>query len=464
MSGTHRLSPERSISLGSTATIAAKLLLVSTLAVIAFSLFSLRAHAQGSLPLGTTTTTNSPSSQCDPASGWFSYQSGGTTYYSNCTTVTVTCPNTASLNFTYSYLDPATIPGNTAPDNGLVVFFNGSGGTTPGGAGYDTTYFAAGYAIAQIAWADDWEQTYDPFPTPPPIIYGNIQSAACRPATAMNLIYSIFKQNVWSNNHRAGFCAQGTSAGSAQIAYPLAYYGAGAWLDNVELASGPVFSDVSQGCEWNPPAASVTVCGLNSGNQYGCQLGGGSTWTLAPTYLTGPNLSVGTWTNDLTCANANGQNLQTSPASIQRWLAQSIVDQGAGATPTFTYSSTGMSAWLCRSVINTGPNGLRFDCAAVNNNNGNYCPNNSSPQGQIFYENILSGNSPPHYAVYAVDDCTGAEGVDGNWSNVPGFYATDFGGTAQGGGTIKGSAAIQDDMIGTQTANGPIPAECFYRH
>jgi len=112
-----------------------------------------------------------------------------------------------------------------------------------------------------------------------------------------------------------------------------------------------------------------------------------------------PKPGLGSGPNDGTCNNADGTTTQTSPQSQAQWLLQSIVDQNTGATPTFTYSSTGMSAWLCRTV----KNGNNYPCAANGNNNYNSCPNNSSPQGQIFYENIGFGNSPAHYAVYPVD-------------------------------------------------------------
>src|SRR2546423_15724395 len=62
-------------------------------------------------------------------------------------------------------------------------------------------------------------------------------------------------------------CAQGSSAGSAAIAYALAWYGAGdstvqngGYLDNVELLAGPPLSDIYEGCEY-PRDGAVTVCG-----------------------------------------------------------------------------------------------------------------------------------------------------------------------------------------------------------
>jgi hypothetical protein len=455
MSGTHRLSPGLRKHNPPNCKLATNLLFASALAVIVCSLFSTRAFAQGSLPLGTMLVGDPVSCPPTMTSNWYTYTSNNTTYYMNCFAAQVSCPNTQNLSLTFGYLNPAGIvPGVTQP-KGAVVFFNGSGGTTPGGSGYDDTYFRSGYAIVQMAWADDWEQTYDPFGSGTPL-YGNIQNAGCRPATFLNYVYGGFFATVLSSNSQAGFCAQGTSAGSAQIVYSLAYYGAGSWLDNVELTSGPVFGDIKQGCE-EPDAGPVVVC---PSGQWGCQLGGGSSWTLGPTYLAGPAPSVAQWTNDPYCQNT--YPVATPPASNARWLAQSIVDLGTGATPSYSYPATAVSAWLCRSVYNPS----NYDCAAVNNKNSHFCPNNSSPQGQIFYANIGSTNSPPHYDVYAVDQCQGAEGVDGMNSNVPGFYPQDFGGTTQGGGTIQGMTAIQYDMIGYKNGQGVqiLPPQCVRGH
>jgi len=230
-----------------------------------------------------------------------------------------------------------------------------------------------------------------------------------------------------------GFCAHATSAGSAAVAYSLAYYGAGGWLDNVELLSGPVFSDIKQGCQ-EPVASPVAVCGQtnHNGGQWGCALGlNGSTWTLSPAY-SGVASQVGLWTNDSTC---HSSELVTSSASNASWLARSVVDQSTGATPTFTYSSTAMSAWLCRSVAS-----------------GYGLANNSSPQGQVFYAQIGQSNSPPNYAVYAVDLCQGAENV--GTGNVPGYQPGIF------GGQVQGATAIIDDMVGVVPN---IPAQCTRR-
>lgn len=220
-------------------------------------------------------------------------------------------------------------------------------------------------------------------------------------------------------------CAQGFSAGSAAVAYSLAYYGLGSNLDNVELISGPVLSDIKQGCQ-EPPPAQINICGTVGGSeQYGC--GSQTSWMLSPTYVPNGANYLSSWTNDTTCTASGG----TSGASNSRWLAQSIVDQsnitGLGATPTFNYLSTGMAAWLCRSVQHQ-----QTDCTG-SNYNYDYCPNNSSSQGNIFYLNITASNTPPVYNIYAVDGCFGPEGAP--QGNVPALQ-----------GNPGGQAAIENHM------------------
>jgi len=368
----------------------------------------------------------------------------------NCNVASVSCSNTAPLNLTFGYLDPSQVSGTGIHQTlGVIILHNGDGGTQPGSFAFADSYFRAGYEVVQVAWSDDWEITQDPFST----ISANIQNAACRPATFFNYVYTSLFPSVYNANNKAGICAQGTSAGSAATAYSLAYYGAGSYFDNVELLSGPVLSDVRLGCEV-PLPAQVNVCGQTNynGGQYGCQLGtGGSTWSVSPAYVGGAQTGVQKWTNDQTCSNGTTTSAQSDAA----WLTQSIVDQssggaGQGAVPTFTYSYTGMSAWLCRSVLNSTP---PYPCAANGNNNPYYCPNNSSSQGQLFYANIGSGNSPANYAVYAVDNCQpDSEAVGGG--TVPGFFPNVF------TKPPTGSEAITDDMLGLAPT---IPPQCVHR-
>jgi hypothetical protein len=418
--------------------------LALALGLVAIFLFSPQpAHAQYG-PLSVGTWTKPVSSTTCTATSWFSYG----TNYENCFTMTISCNNAQPLGLTFGYLSPAGII--QGPVNGTVVFFNGGDGTDPAGdatgtpsseLNMATQYFTQGYEVVQLAWNSPWEQTNNPGQTSP--YPGNIQNAGCRPATFLYYVFQNIYNSVYAANNNAGMCAQGASAGSAQVAYSLAYYQAPAgqpwWVDNVELISGPVLSDIKQGCE-EPPPPNVTVCG---GNQYGCFLGPSNlTWSLSPTYLQGANTSVGKWTYDSTCTSSSG----TSGASDAAWLAQSIVDQssggaGQGAVPTFSYSNTAMSAWLCRSLQDAVPN-----C-----NGGGYsldaCPNNSSPQGEIFYSQITQSNS--HYAVYAVDSCGGPEGAAYTNSNVPGFSPPG-----------SGFQSITADMAGSAALG--VTAQCTH--
>jgi hypothetical protein len=367
------------------------------------------------------------------------------------------CANAQPLSLNFGYLSPAGII--AGPVKGVIVFFNGGDGTSPVGNATGTPngefnmanqYFTQGYEIVQLAWASPWQQT--DLPNQPNNPYpGNVQNAACRPATFLNYVYNNIYLPVSNNNSTAGMCAQGASAGSAQIAYSLAYYGAGSYLDNVELISGPVLADIDQGCE-EPPPSNVTIC---PAGQYGCQLGtGGSSWSLAPTYLSGANTAVGKWTYDSSCTSSGG----TSGTSDANWLKQSIVDQAAQTggspipVPNFYYPSTGMSAWLCRSLQSQQS---AQNCSQHYSEYQDYCPNNSSPQGEIFYSQITQATAP--YNVFAVDQCGGPEGASSTLSNVPGDqYAVN--------GVISGFNAITFDMAGAPPNSGfNVPAQCIHR-
>jgi hypothetical protein len=331
--------------------------------------------------------------------------------------------------------------------------------TSPESFALADVYFKAGYEIVQIAWSDDWEMISDPIPTG---TNGNIQWAACRPATFFNFIYQSFYLPLIqppNQSYNGGMCVLGDSAGSAAVAYSLAYYGAGNFLDNVELLSGPVLSDVKQGCGVGTGIGAndpINVCGPGD---FWCSLGtGGTSWTLGPEYVSGAQTAVGGWTNDLTCESQSG----TSGSSETAWLNQSIVDQSTGgatqgAVPTFIYPKTSISGWLCRSVVDD-VNGVSYNCATlVNGNpngNSNLCPNNSSSQGELFYDAVGSAaQQPPHYAVYAVDNCVTAEGVTAG--NVPGYQQLLY------NGKVDGFDAIEYDMVGLSPNINP---ECTRRH
>ncbi|MSO57177.1 MAG: hypothetical protein EXQ55_09715 [Acidobacteria bacterium] len=87
-----------------------------------------------------------------------------------------------------------------------------------------STFVADGLTAVQLRWD-------------PPGMWGGPQprTLACRYATAAKWIYD----NIHAGGRSALFAAQGTSGGSAQIAFGLAHYGAGDFLDLASLGGGP---------------------------------------------------------------------------------------------------------------------------------------------------------------------------------------------------------------------------------
>ncbi|MFZ0773046.1 MAG: hypothetical protein WCA49_22470 [Candidatus Sulfotelmatobacter sp.] len=349
-----------------------------------------------------------------------------TDFYSNSTTVCYSanvagCPNASNLNFTYSYDNPGS-------PKGTIVFLSGGSGTDDSGDNnFAEFYFGQGYEVVQIEWAYDWELTTIPAQytgnNSSTTYTANIQLAACREATFLNFIFNTNNPALYSGGGR---CAQGSSAGSAGIAYALTFYGAGNYLDAVELKSGPPLADIEQGCE-EPNTIQTTICGQNNGEQDGCQLGGTSPWTLSPMY-TGAASGVRTWTDDNSCAVPG---TTTSAASNLAWLQQSIVNDGTN-NPTYSYPKTAMTAWLCQTLVDGSK--------CVGGQGGspqNDCPNNAASQGEIYYAKLTSGNNLPQssYNIYAVQNCDGPEGVSGTDPTVAAL------------GNESGTVAIEKDMI-----------------
>ena len=101
--------------------------------------------------------------------------------------------------------------------------------------------------------------------------------------------------------------------------------------------------------------------------------------------------------------------------------------------PTFTYPKTAMSGWLCASVYN------QSNCNGGQNPSD--CMNNSSPEGQLFYQEVAK-SSPANFSVYAVQTCDTGEGVSGTDATVPGIT-----------GTPNGFTAISNDMAWSAITN-----------
>jgi hypothetical protein len=302
------------------------------------------------------------------------------------------------LGITFGYLTPS-------KPNGTIVFFSQSGGTTPGASGakgYPGTYYSADFQVVQTAWDSDWEDTGTHTK--------NIAYAAGRVAAFLSYIKSNLYEPIRFTHPTAGMCAQGSSGGTAAIAYTLAWYGAGDFLDKAEILSGPPLADIAQGCDVNGSNPLVTVC---PAGQLGCNSANNpSSWT-APIAYTESRTRVRKWSDDVTlgpggvCQRTNGN---TSVQASLEWKAMSIVD---GTIGTFNYPRTNLTAWLCSSVANNGT------------------MNNSSSEAQLFFQNFTSASQTFGLQINGVSHCVGAEGVSE--------------GIAPQGGT--GRDAIESDMI-----------------
>ena len=309
---------------------------------------------------------------------------------SACYTSTVTCPRSLDVAFTYGVA-------NVGGTDGTVVFFNGEDGTVPGFTQYVLAYTppSRNFQTVQVAWATPWEDT------------GNgtgrsLKDAACRPATLMDWL--LRQKNVYGGG---GMCAQGTSAGSAAVAYSLTEYGAYKYLNHVVLESGPVLSNIDTGC--NPKSAPVTVC---PGNQ--CLTGGEGSWSDSPIYVDGSETAVSTWSSAFGSNACNAGN-RIGESQFDSWQTMSIVDGLTGklADSTFAYPTTTMSGWLC---------------SKANSCHNASCQNNSAAQGQLYYDNVTSSKT-----VYRVDNCLSTEGVE--QGTVPALHKS-------------GLQAVAEDMIG----------------
>jgi hypothetical protein len=186
----------------------------------------------------------------------------------------------------------------------------------------------------------------------------------------------------------------------------------------VELLSGPVLSDIEQGCVL-PTAPQLTVC--PSGATY-CNPD--TPWQNAPEYVYNAETRVGTWSGDSNCAWDAAT--YTTPAENQAWKAMSIVNGGSGTT--FSFPKTAMSGWLCESV---------YQGNLCSQHPGlTYCMNNSSSEGQLFYTAVANAGPPVQpFKVYPVTTCDDAEGVSGPDAQVPGIN------------NENGLTAISNDMM-----------------
>jgi hypothetical protein len=306
----------------------------------------------------------------------------------------MTCSNsnqttTPTLGFIYSYVEPP-----SSRLFGTIVLFPGGQGEQPDTARlnrFAQDYYNSNYEVVQFAWPEDWEQTTDPL---------GILTAACRPAGFLNYVLNTPLLNARSaSNPSAGLCAHGFSAGSGALGYALTWYLdqsgnlLNSDLDNVELTSGPVFSDIEQGCHsqgpgYNPPFMQICY----PGQQYGCSPGT-TGWSNQPVYIDTDLRWVQGWTGNLSPACNSGQN---TAASDPKWKAMSIL---TGTGGSFTYPKLGMAGWLCASSSPCTPS--------------DGCPNNSAAQGELFFSQFTSGAQvgAGGYKLTGIINCAQSEGV-----------------------------------------------------
>src|SRR5437870_2956385 len=143
---------------------------------------------------------------------------------SSCTTLTVTCPSIGAATATLRI----TRPSSAGSTRGTVLLTTGGAGTNFQDSSLTQamidTFFSDNLAVVQLRWD-------------PPGIWGGPRSRtlACRYATAARWVYD----NVHLGGRSRLFAAQGTSGGAAQIAFALAFYGAGDFIDLANLGGGP---------------------------------------------------------------------------------------------------------------------------------------------------------------------------------------------------------------------------------
>jgi hypothetical protein len=280
-----------------------------------------------------------------------------------CFTATVSCPGTADIKVSVHITNPTDAPKGT-------IFLHGGGGGTGvfdvshNGVNASTLFLNAGFRLIQVAWDTPWEDTT--------ILPKSIKTAACRPATILNYVYN----NIHGGpSVSGGMCAEGNSGGAAALAYVMTEYDGSSYLDKVILTSGPVFSDLQQGCEL-PGAPPVTIC---SAGQFGCV---GDPWTVKVQL---PNNPVGTWTGDANCdGGSSTAGAATTDAENAAWKAMSIVDGRSDAS--FTYPNTALSGYLCNNSLGS-----------------------AQGQGGLYFQQFTSSSQAASYSLYAVQGCLLAE-------------------------------------------------------
>jgi hypothetical protein len=270
------------------------------------------------LPLGQV--TNNGSTSCK-----------GFQQHAECVSLTISnCGSIAPWNVTLG-----TVQGSLGK---TVMYANGSEWTAPGGSGYLTPLAKAGYTTVSAAWLPGWQDGS-----------GNLMESACGPATLFNYV---------ANGGQIALIAASGGAGAA--AYAVSWYGLSSSLSGLWITSGPVYSDLGQGCEI-PKASAVTVTPSDGGS-----------WTSALNFMQGTNLLMTEFTGQ-PCEPKS----DTTSTEYQLWEAQSILAPGAQFPSLYVY------AQLCANAPE---------------------PNNSTGQGSLWL-------GPMGAWTVAISGCSGSEGT-----------------------------------------------------
>jgi hypothetical protein len=205
----------------------------------------------------------------------------------------------------------------------------------------------------------------------------------------------------------------------------MAEYGAGNYMDNVELMSGPVMSDIEKGC--SPSTSTPTVCTGTGSDSY-CNNGGEGGWQAPLNYQPPANGAIDYWTGLTTNRNVPVACTVNTTYNTQ-FKDMSIVDgiTGSGADATFSYSHTAVAGWLCAYSASNSV------CTTATNPTAN----NSPVEGELFYTHV----SANPLNVYRVDGCaSNSEGIEVTGSMVP----ASVNGLAS---CSSGQTVLQKDMV-----------------
>ena len=377
--------------------------LTSALVVVLLALTSGYEALAQTPPLTPGTVTNVSAAMTCPSDFSSTMTATGTKH---CHTAVLHCgaqgANVPDINLTFGVEGPSTAS--------TVVFFSGGPGSLSDSDinQYVDNYFSPpnNFQVVQIDWATTgWGFTVANS-------NANVLNAACRPAGFLKFVHD----NLFHPGGTAGMCAQGISAGSAQVAYSLSWYGA--TLDNVELIAGPPLADIKTGCQGS--AQPLTICGGSQPECVGWPAGGTlySDARYETTYgIHQPELVQ--ISEDTGTLEANGNASCEDPNSTVQsqddpiWAAQGVAQPAIQNT---SLAHTSMGAWLCASTTRTA--------------------NNSSPEGWLYYNTVAGSpaqNLPTPFKVNAIYSCSGAEGESG-------------GQTVNG---VSGRTAIENDMVGS---------------